>query len=147
MIEENATVQDINKGVVTLQTIKSSACGRCKESDTCSTSILSKYFANKSIELNLDTDLPVKIGDYVTVGLEEQALVRLTVLIYFIPIIVMFVFAILGTFITDYLNITNELLIIAFALIGLGGSFIGLKKFGSYFFNLDKLNPVVLKIN
>jgi len=88
MIEENATVQDINKGVVTLQTIKSSACGGCKESDTCSTSILSKYFANKSIELNLDTDLPVKIGDYVTVGLEEQALVRLTVLIYFIPIIV-----------------------------------------------------------
>ena len=147
MIEENATVQAINKSVVTLQTIKSSACGGCEESDTCSTSILSKYFANKSIELNLDTNLPVKVGDDVTVGLEEQALVRLTVLIYFIPIIVMFAFAILGTFITDYLQIKNELLTIVLALLGLGGSFVGLKKFGGYLFSLDKLNPVVLKIN
>jgi len=147
MIEENAKVQAITKGVVTLQTIKSSTCGGCKESDTCSTSILSKYFANKSIKLNVDTTLPVKVGDDVTVGLEERALVRLTVLIYFIPIIVMFAFAMFGALITEYLHVKNELLTIIFALTGLAGTFVVLKRFGSCFFNLGKLNPVVLKIN
>lgn len=147
MIEETAEVLSISGNQITVQTIKQSACGGCKEADSCSTSVLSKYFGNKSIELSLNTPLSVNIGDSVTVGLEEQALVRLTALIYLLPMVVMFICALLGVYIEQILQIKSELLTIVFAVSGLFGTFFTLRRYGSYWFDVNKLNPIVLKIN
>ncbi|PCI69132.1 MAG: hypothetical protein COB26_00445 [Piscirickettsiaceae bacterium] len=147
MIEETAEVLAVSGHEVTVKTIKQSACGGCKEADTCSTSVLSKYFGNKSIELSLTTALPVKIGDSVTVGLEEQALLRLTALIYLLPMLVMFVCAMLGSYIEQTLQMESELLTIVFALTGLLATFFTLRRYSTYWFDVNKLNPTVLKIN
>ncbi|PCI20500.1 MAG: hypothetical protein COB62_04555 [Piscirickettsiaceae bacterium] len=147
MIEETATVQSIIGQQITIHTIKQNACGGCKESASCSTSVLAKYFGNKEIELVLTSKLPIKVGDSIVVGLEERALLRLTLFIYLLPIIVMFAFALLGGYLQQMLHINNELITIVLALSGLAGSFFCLKHFSGYWFNAQKLNPRVLKIN
>jgi len=57
MIEETALVNSVNGSLINVVTVQSSACHQCNESTTCSTSVLSKFFGNKEIELQLESEL------------------------------------------------------------------------------------------
>jgi sigma-E factor negative regulatory protein RseC len=145
MIEETAVVQSVKNHWVKLLTTQSSSCHQCNEADSCSTSILSKFFGNKEIELKLYSNISLKAGDEVLVGIEENIFLGLTFLIYFLPLCVLFIFALLGQFIAQQFNINNELPVVLFAVAGFAGSYLCIKSLVQYYFNPEKIHPVILK--
>lgn len=145
MIEEAATVKFIHEKSVKVLTTKSSACNHCNEADSCSTSILAKFFGNKEIELQLFSDIPLKIGDKVLLGIEENVFIRLTFLIYFLPLCGLFIFAVLGQFFVDQWGFNNELPVIACAITGFLSCYLAIKFYIKHYFSPEKINPVILK--
>ena len=144
MIEEQATVKEIDKNSVIVQTTKQSSCGGCQQKDSCSTSVLDKYFGNKQINMKLSTDLNLSVGDTVTVGLDEAIFLRLTLLIYLLPLCVLILFAVLGQQLSDHYLIGGEALTISFGLVGFIACFYGLKYLIRQRLDPKRFNPILL---
>lgn len=145
MIEEIATVHSVDIDSVRVVTTKSSACHQCNEADSCSTSILSQFFGNKEIELQLTFKQPLNIGDKVLLGIEENVFLRLTLLIYLLPLCCLFVFSMFGSGLAVYLSIDNEVPILVSALIGFFGCYFAIKYHIKHHYNPEKINPVILR--
>ncbi|MEO1888371.1 MAG: SoxR reducing system RseC family protein [Cycloclasticus sp.] len=145
MIEEAATVKSVKEQSVKVLTTKSSACNQCSEADSCSTSVLAKFFGNKEIELQLFSDVPLKIGDEVLLGIEETVFIRLTVLIYFLPLCSLLIFATLGQFVVELFDVSNESPVILGAMIGFASCYFAIKFYIKHYFGAEKINPVILK--
>ncbi|ORU93039.1 MAG: hypothetical protein A6F70_04450 [Cycloclasticus sp. symbiont of Bathymodiolus heckerae] len=145
MIEETARVQSVNEHLIEVVTTQSSACHQCNESQSCSTSILSKFFGDKEVNLSLYSNLTLKAGDEVLIGIEERAFIGLTCLVYFVPLCALLLSAVLGQYIGEYLNIKNELPTILFAMIGFFSCYYIIKMSIRNFFEPNKINPVILK--
>ena len=144
MIEETAVVELLEEKGVRVKTSKVSGCNSCKQNESCSTSLLSKYFGSKSIQMFLKTDELLEVGDTVKVGLDEGVFLRLTMLIYFLPLCMLIVAALIGQVISESLLISGELLTIASGIAGFIVSFYGLKYFIKHRIKPEYLNPVLL---
>ncbi|PHS72004.1 MAG: hypothetical protein COB22_06205 [Cycloclasticus sp.] len=145
MIEETAIVQSIEDQWVDVLTTQSSGCQQCNEADSCSTSILSKFFGEKEISLRLQSNLLLKSGDRVVLGIEEKTFMGLTFLMYFLPLCALLFFAILGQLIGGFFNINNELPTVLLALFGFVGSYYLIRYLIKFYFDPQKINPVILK--
>lgn len=145
MIEEIATVQSVHDDWASVVTTQRPSCHNCHEVNSCSTSTLSKFFGAKQIELNIHSKLPLKQGDQVVVGMKEAVFLVLTGLIYFLPLCVLFLFAIFGQYVGSAMNVESELLSIAFALSGFVGCYYLVKNLIQQFFDPKKFHPVILK--
>ena len=128
MIEETATVQSVNDHLVQVVTTQSASCHQCNEAESCSTSVLSKFFGNK-----------------VLLGIEESVFVGLTCLIYFLPLCALLLFAILGQAIENQLNINNEMPTILLAISGFAACYYAIKTSIQRYFKPEQINPVILK--
>lgn len=122
MIEETAVVIAIEGDQALLQTQRRSACQSCSVKQGCGTSVLAKVVGARSSQISVDNSLQAKVGDEVLLGIQENALVRGSLLVYALPLLMMLVFALLGEGLGQWLGWQHELLIIVFALLGLLGS-------------------------
>ncbi|MFT6624532.1 MAG: sigma-E factor negative regulatory protein RseC [Cycloclasticus sp.] len=145
MIEETATVQNVNDHLIQVVTTQSASCHQCNEAESCSTSVLSKFFGNKTVELQLYSDLTLKAGDKVLLGIEESVFVGLTCLVYFLPLCALLLFALLGQAIESELNINNEVPTILLAITGFISCYYAIKASIQRYFKPERINPVILK--
>jgi len=145
MIEEAALVKSVDGSLINVVTVQSSACQQCNESTTCSTSVLSKFFGNKEIELQLESDMPLEIGDQVMLGIEEKMLLRLTMLIYLAPLFGLFLFALAGGFMETFLTLKTELLSVAMGVLGLVGGYFFIRVYIEKYLDPKNIKPVILK--
>jgi len=145
MIEETAIVKSVRNHWVSVLTTQSSSCHQCGEAQSCSTSVLSKFFGAKDIELKMHSTIPLKIGDQVTIGIDENVFMGLTCLIYFVPLCALFLFAVLGQYLGHQFNIDNELPIIGLAITGFAGCYYVVKVFIQHYFEPQRINPIILK--
>ena len=145
MIEEKATVQSVKDQLINIVTTQSSGCYQCNQADSCSTSILTNFFGNKSVELQLYSDMSLKAGDKVIIGMQEGVFIGLTCMIYILPLIGLFLFAVFGQFTERYFNVNNELPTISFAIIGFVACYYGVKAAIQRYFKPQQINPVILK--
>jgi len=145
MIEETALVKSVTGSLINVVTVQSSACHQCNESTTCSTSVLSKFFGNKEIELQLESELTLETGDQVMLGIEEKMLLSLTMLMYFMPLCSLFLFALLGGFIETYLALETELLSIVMGVSGLVGGYFSIRVLIEKYLDPKNIKPIILK--
>ena len=145
MIEETATVQHVNNHLVQVVTTQSSGCHQCNETESCSTSVLSKFFGNKTVELQLYSELSLKAGDKVLLGIEESVFVGLTCIVYFLPLCALLLFALLGQAIESLFNVNNEMPTILLALSGFIGCYYAIKASIQQYFKPERINPIILK--
>ena len=145
MIEETAIVKSVRNHWVSVLTTQSSSCHQCNEAQSCSTSVLSKFFGAKDIELKMHSTIALKTGDQVTIGIDENVFMGLTCLIYFVPLCGLFLFAVLGQYLGHQLNIDNELPTIGLAITGFAACYYLIKIFIKHYFEPQRINPVILK--
>jgi len=145
MIEETALVKSVTGSLINVVTVQSSACHQCNESTTCSTSVLSKFFGNKEIELQLESELTLETGDQVMLGIEEKMLLSLTMLMYFMPLCSLFLFALLGSFIEAYFALETEFLSIVMGVSGLVGGYFSIRVLIEKYLDPKNIKPVILK--
>ena len=89
MIEEQATVVKIEGHDIWVEGTQSNACGSCQQKASCSTQALSQLSKKKVTRVNSTLDL--HIGDPVIIAIDEGLLLRASALLYFLPLIGLFI--------------------------------------------------------
>ncbi len=136
MIEEEAYVAEVAAGRVWIEKNRISACSGCAQS--CPSSLAGGLFGGKRVRLEVLSDLPLRPGDKVLVGISEDALARGSFWIYLLPLLALFVGAWLGKSIG-----ASDLASGVGGLLGLVLCFAGLKF--SRLFERESFQPVILR--
>lgn len=146
MLEEHALVVAVDKQSVWVETQRQTACGQCVANKGCGNAVLQKVLGKKRNVLRVIGDLSVDIGDEVIIGVNEDALVKGSLIVYAIPVFVVIAFAMLGeTIAADSLSIGADLMSIAGALVGLVLSIFGLRWYSNKVSNNADYQPVLLR--
>ncbi|MCK9637591.1 MAG: SoxR reducing system RseC family protein [Methylobacter tundripaludum] len=101
MIEESAIVVKIENHQVWVESGPYSACGGCLKKASCATNAIGSVLKKKSVPV--DSDIQLKTGDQVMVAIDENLLLRASLLLYLTPLIALFT----GAGIADWLLADN----------------------------------------
>ncbi|HEC18098.1 MAG TPA: Fis family transcriptional regulator [Gammaproteobacteria bacterium] len=149
MIEEHAQVIALDEhDSVWVETQRRSACGQCAANKGCGTATLSKVLGNKRSRVRTlnPRATPVMVGDEVVIGINEQALVRGSLVLYMLPLLFLFVFAFLGELLSAQLLVTNpDILPIVLGFLGLLLGFVWVRGFTRRIANDPRYQPVLLR--
>ena len=98
MLEENGRVVRIESGTVWVETVKQSSCSSCSAQKGCGQSLLAKVGDGRRMEIQVDNPqhLDVAIDDDVTLGVGERSFITASFLVYMLPLLVMFIFAVVA---------------------------------------------------
>lgn len=101
MIEERAVILSLDSisGIpsATLEIERKSACGLCGQTRGCGNSIWGKLFSHQSTAFKAQNHINAKVGQSVIVGINESALLKSALLLYILPLVTLFLGAILAT--------------------------------------------------
>jgi len=130
MIEEKAFIIEIHDDIAWVETQRKSTCSTCQVKKACGTSVLQKVLGNKRTRLQVLNPKHFDVGDEVVLGLQENALIKGSLILYALPLLMMFAFAILGyvAFSLYEINYTEGFKIL-FSLGGLVSGFIWVSQF------------------
>ena len=143
---DNSTHQTLTNKVSVESKIKSS-CSGCQQVDNCGSGQVAKAFPQAKLSLDLETDLPVKVGDIVVLGLSDKHLLLSAWQVYLWPLIGLIFASVLGQWFVEQQLFFHELLAIA---LGIWGGYLGFylaryqQKRGKY---CQLLIPRILRIN
>ncbi|CAA9891316.1 Sigma-E factor negative regulatory protein RseC [Candidatus Methylobacter favarea] len=101
MIEELAVVVKIENHQVWVESGQAGACGGCRQKASCTTDVFGSVLKKKPVPV--DSDMHLKSGDQVIVAIDENLLLRASLLLYMVPIIALFT----GAGIADWLLENN----------------------------------------
>jgi sigma-E factor negative regulatory protein RseC len=141
MLEECGVVVKVADEFAWIQTSRHSACGHCDSKSSCGTASLSQVLGQKKTEIRVINHLAVRVGDNVVVGLEEQALLRGSLVIYLLPLLCLFATAILAQ---TWFH--SEQLTILSGIIGLAGGLLWVKRITAKMADDVRYQPVILRI-
>ena len=117
MIEQSATVLRIESDKVVIAVSRQTACGSCSAKSGCGKSLLDNVFKVKPLLLSIPNTIGAKENDDVIVGLNESAILQASFYLYFFPLFIMIIFAMVAAYF--FSNQLSELVSIAAAIIGL----------------------------
>jgi sigma-E factor negative regulatory protein RseC len=146
MLEEHATVVCVDGNAVWVEVQRQPVCGQCAANKGCGSAVLQKVVGNKRNIFRVSGSLPVKVGDEVIIGVNENALVKGSLLIYAVPLLSMIVFALLAeTIALRTLSIESDHTSVLGALVGLVVSVIGLRWHSRKTTNDPQYQPILLR--
>lgn len=120
MIEETATVVGLQDDFAIVETAQRAACGSCSSADGCSTSVLSGLFKRRLNQMKVLNPIQARPGEQVIIGLQEGALLKVSLAAYLLPLLCTILFAISAQFLTRQLELQGgELPSILGGLLGL----------------------------
>ena len=89
MIEETGQVDAIDGDFIWVKTQPRSACGSCHVSSDCGTSVLARWFGQRTNRIRVRNSLGLQIGEGAVVGIHESALLKASLLAYLMPMLAM----------------------------------------------------------
>jgi sigma-E factor negative regulatory protein RseC len=141
MLEARGVVVKIADEFAWIRTQRHSACGHCDSQDSCGTASLSQVLGQKVTEVKVRNHVAAQVGDDVMVGLEEQALLRGSLVIYLLPLVCLFTTAILAQSWFD-----SEILTIISGITGLAGGLLWVKQITVTMAEDVRYQPVILRV-
>ena len=142
MIETQAVVVKIEDSFAYVQAERKSSCSGCSES-SCGTSALADFFGQKAPLYRARNEIGAKVGDRVVVGMNESALFKGTLLLYLLPLLLLFAGAVAGGALAATADVTDAYSAMG-AAIGLAAGFLGLKAFSARLGLGRRFQPVIL---
>tara|TARA_R110002167_G_scaffold201010_5_gene404428 strand:- start:875 stop:1363 length:489 start_codon:yes stop_codon:yes gene_type:complete len=122
MIEERALVleatfdeADFSHKIARVKVQRTNACESCSLRSGCGQSALTKISSNQCLELDIDNNLGASPGDEVLIAIPESGLMSASLRVYFIPLILM----VLGAVIGDIIDPINESWTMILSVLGL----------------------------
>jgi len=144
MLETEAIVVKIDDKVAYVETQRPSGCGHCDPQKGCATSTLTKFFGGKSTFFKALNPVKAQIGDAVIIGVEDGAVLKSALAVYFIPLIFVLSGAGLGNFLAASIALRDFYSIIG-AGLGLAISFAWIKVYTRFAGSSRFFQPVVLR--
>ena len=126
MIEERALVLDtsfdssnISKNIARVKVQRTSSCESCSLKSGCGQSTLTKMSSNHCLELDVENTFNAKSGDEVLIAIPESGLMTASIRIYFMPLLLMFLGAVIGDLLDSQSELMSEFWTMLLALAGL----------------------------
>jgi sigma-E factor negative regulatory protein RseC len=114
MIEEQGRVVAIERGAVWVETLRKSTCSSCSVKAGCGQGLFNQLGVKERRGLvRALCDLHLKVGDGVVIGVQEDLLVRGSLLVYLLPLLGLFATALMA----DQLGLSEPWVIVS-ALLG-----------------------------
>ncbi len=140
MIEEPGIVMTVDQDGVWVATQRKTTCGSCSARMTCGQGLLASVASDKKPHLiKITTDLVLREGDQVILGMPEELLVRSAFLVYMLPLLMMFISALA----VNALNASEAWIIFAAALGFLGGAF-WVRQYSERYIDFAAIQPIVV---
>ena len=147
MIEEQGKVVAVKEDWAWVQTERKTVCGQCAANKGCGTSVLAKVFGNKTSSIAVIKSLPVQVGDEVVIGIEENSLVKGSLLIYALPLVLLIAFGLLGEVVSTQVLLSNtDILTVIFSGFGFAVGYVWLKHISSQIRLDPRYQPKLLQI-
>ena len=96
MIEETGRVVAVEADAVWVETVRLSACQSCSANKGCGHAMLDRHQAGSRARVRALNSLPLQVDQTVVLGLPEGALLKGAVLVYLLPLLLLFVGALCG---------------------------------------------------
>jgi len=111
MIEQSAIVLAVDADTenATIEVVRKTACGICGKTRGCGNAIWGKVFAHKGTSFKAKNTVNARVGQSVIVGIDEAAVMKTALLLYLVPLVMMFI----GTILISQLHTSD-----AAAMIG-----------------------------
>ena len=146
MIEEQGQIVRTEGEVAWVRTQRKSTCGQCAAQKGCGTNVFSKVLGNKLVEFQAINRIDAAVGDTVVLGLHESVLLKSAALMYVLPLLLMFISALLASYIADSLALDlSQAGVSLFAILGLLAGFAGARLFAHAHQTDERYQPVILR--
>lgn len=143
MIEESAQVVSVDADHIWVETQRRSVCGSCSAKKGCGTASLEKILGKRRTQIMVLSQVAVKSGDEVIIGIQESALIRGSFALYGLPLLLM----VLGAVIGDAVMLsTSELPAVLGGLMGLGGGLLSVALLFRKTHLDQRYQPVILRV-
>lgn len=96
MITETGKVVAIDGDKAWVQTIRASACQSCSARSGCGQRALASVSGGRANQVLVVNSSDARVGDEVVLGIDEQSLLRASLMVYGVPLLLMVVFCIAG---------------------------------------------------
>jgi len=146
-MEELATVVRVENNLVSVSSEVKSACSGCQQVDNCGSGQVAKAFPTKKLSLTLVSELPLKVGDKVVLGLSDACLLQSAWQVYLLPLFGLISFAGISQYFIDKALLPHELLGVLLAILGGFLGYVLAKKIQSSPKNKTKLTPQILRVS
>lgn len=141
MIEEPGIVLAVDTDGVWVATQRKTTCGSCSAKAACGQGILNSLSADKQPHtIKVRSDLQLREGDQVTLGVSENALVRSAFLVYMLPLLAMLASAIA----VSTLKVSEPWVILA-GVLGFVGGAASVRFLSARYLDETTMQPVVLR--
>ena len=108
MIEEIGTITAVDDDHIWVETQIKSTCSGCQANDNCGTGVVAKAFAPKTDKLIFRCHQQAKVGQKVKLGIPEQALLTASILVYFVPLLVLVATVLVAQAVLPALGLSHE---------------------------------------
>lgn len=144
MIEETGVVVELDGDHAWVESERRSSCGSCSAKG-CGTGALSKILGAKKQRMRVQNPINAEVGDAVTLGIEEGALLAGSVMVYIVPLILMLAGGLLGEALAPQWEVSAESASLIFGLLGLVAGFFWLRAFNRRASSNPRYTAVILK--
>ncbi|GGO82453.1 hypothetical protein GCM10011348_23880 [Marinobacterium nitratireducens] len=143
MLEESGLVVAIDGRDIWITSSRTSSCMSCSASKGCGQKALAEYAGKKAEDLCIENTagVDVRVGDRVVVGINEGAFLKASLLLYTLPLLLLFAGGYLGTLRSD-----SELPAILGAGIGLAAGLLIARTLGQRLGRSCRYRPELLKV-
>lgn len=100
-MSDKGIVVKITSSKIFLESYRDQPCGLCGKNQGCGNSLWGKFLNHKSDMIAVDNNIEVKQGDIVNIHYDERKLLKISLMIYFVPLASLLFFLSLAQY---YLN-------------------------------------------
>ncbi|MBC8519994.1 MAG: SoxR reducing system RseC family protein [Gammaproteobacteria bacterium] len=145
MVKEMATVVAVDGDKAWVETTRQSSCGSCESSSGCGTATFSKVLGNRPFRVQVENPLHAKIGEQVIIAISENSLMKGAVLLYMIPLLALFLFALIGQWVmANWFGSVQEWVTVVAGAAGAYAVVLWMKSKG--WFEQQEMVPVITEV-
>lgn len=144
MLEETGMVVGTEKGYAWVETSRQTSCGSC-EAKGCGTGALSKVFGNKPTHIKAENAIDAVAGEQVVLGIEESALIKVSMAVYLIPLLALMAGALIGESVAKQMLWDIDFSAVIFAIVGFVMALLWLRRFNRRVANQSNFHVVILR--
>jgi sigma-E factor negative regulatory protein RseC len=141
VITETGKVVAVTGEHAWIQTIRTSACQSCAARNGCGQKVLASVTGGRANQVRVVNSVDARVGEEVTLGIDESALLGASLLVYALPLLLMVAASMLG----HYLSNGSDFAAMSGAVAGLASGFLVSRKLQSR--NVGNYEPTLLRVN
>ncbi|MBV7314232.1 SoxR reducing system RseC family protein [Shewanella sp. NIFS-20-20] len=101
-----------------IEVTMTSACNHCDSGESCGTQAVSKAFSPKVQRFFVHSERACQLGDVLKIGVAESVILKAAALVYLLPLLGLFVGALVGQWLTGVTSVSGQGMVMAIAAVG-----------------------------